>query len=301
MGDFIAVDVETANADISSICSFGLVHFRDGVVYRNLSTLVNPEDDFEPVNISVHRIKAEDVVGAPTIKELYPVFLKHFGEGVTLVHHTHFDRSAFRKVAEKLGMPELACRWLDSARVTRHAWPQYSKKGYGLADVCYDFKIDFKHHDAAEDARACGLLLCKAMQDHDLTLDDWLKRADTPIGGSVDAAPREINFEGPLYGHVVVFTGTLSIPRSTAEKMAMDAGCKVASSVSKKTSLVVAGEQDIRVLNGHTRSAKHREVEDLIRSGHPIQIVGENDFRLLIGSSLSISERKHDARRSPHV
>ena len=284
MSDFIALDIETANADLCSICSIGLVHFRGGAVHQDLSTLVNPEDDFDPINISVHRIEPAHVAAAPTMKELYPVFLRHFGEGVTIAHHTHFDRSAFRKVAEKMGLPELNCRWIDTSRVVRRAWPQYSKRGYGLADVCYDFKIDFRHHDAAEDARAAGLLLCRAMEQHGLSLDDWVARADLPLAMEVTAEKRVINPEGPLFGHVVVFTGTLTIPRTTAEKMAMDAGCTIARSVTKKTTLVVVGEQDIRILNGHSRSSKHRQAEELIRLGQTIQIVGEYDFRRLVGA-----------------
>jgi hypothetical protein len=35
--DFIALDVETANADFGSICAIGLVHFRAGEVFKSLS------------------------------------------------------------------------------------------------------------------------------------------------------------------------------------------------------------------------------------------------------------------------
>lgn len=31
--DFVALDVETANADLASICAIGLVHFKAGEVH----------------------------------------------------------------------------------------------------------------------------------------------------------------------------------------------------------------------------------------------------------------------------
>ena len=65
--DFIALDVETANADFASICSIGLVHFREGHVFKSLTILVDPEDEFDPINISIHGITPEIVVGKPTI------------------------------------------------------------------------------------------------------------------------------------------------------------------------------------------------------------------------------------------
>ena len=64
--DFIALDVETANSDFSSICSIGLVHFRGGEVFKSLTILVDPEDDFSPANIAIHGIRPDDVAGKPT-------------------------------------------------------------------------------------------------------------------------------------------------------------------------------------------------------------------------------------------
>lgn len=63
--DFIALDVETANSDFSSICSIGLVHFRGGEVFKSLTILVDPEDDFSPANIAIHGIRPDDVAGKP--------------------------------------------------------------------------------------------------------------------------------------------------------------------------------------------------------------------------------------------
>jgi len=48
--------------------------------------------------------------------------------------------------------------------------------------------------------------------------------------------------EGPLAGQTIVLTGVLeSLTRGEAEKLVEDNGGKVSSSVSKKTSFVVAG------------------------------------------------------------
>ena len=47
---------------------------------------------------------------------------------------------------------------------------------------------------------------------------------------------------GPLAGQVVVFTGTLTVPRSAAQAAAAEAGATVAGGVTSKTTLLVAGE-----------------------------------------------------------
>ena len=47
---FNAIDVETANADRSSICQIGIVHVRDGRIQDTWKALINPEDWFDWFN-----------------------------------------------------------------------------------------------------------------------------------------------------------------------------------------------------------------------------------------------------------
>ena len=41
--EFVALDFETANADMSSICQIGLVYFKDGAIQKEWKTYINPE------------------------------------------------------------------------------------------------------------------------------------------------------------------------------------------------------------------------------------------------------------------
>ena len=93
----------------------------------------------------------------------------------------------------------------------------------------------------------------------------------------------EGNPDGPLHGEVVVFTGALSIRRSEAAQLAATAGCEVDPSVTKVTTLLVVGDQDIRRLAGHEKSSKHRKAEELISKGRTIRILIESDFKRLVG------------------
>jgi hypothetical protein len=38
-------------------CSIGLVHFRAGAIFKLLTVLVDPEDDFNPINVSRRPLK----------------------------------------------------------------------------------------------------------------------------------------------------------------------------------------------------------------------------------------------------
>jgi DNA polymerase-3 subunit epsilon len=286
--NFIAIDVETANADFASICSVGMVYFKDGVVERRLGFLIDPEDEFDPVNVSIHGIRPEDVIGAPNMRTAFPQITSALAT-TTVVHHTHFDRVAFSRAASKFGFPQPTCNWLDSARVARRAWQQFSRRGYGLANLAAAFGIEFKHHDATGDAYAAGMILLRAISETGVSLNDWLVRIEQPIcAGDGHHAhghhARAGNPFGPRSGEVIVFTGQLQVPRNKAAELAAQAGCEVADGVTKRTTILVVGDQDIRVLNGHAKSSKHRKAETLIQEGSSLRIVGESDFCRLVGS-----------------
>ncbi|MEO2015364.1 MAG: exonuclease domain-containing protein [Fuerstiella sp.] len=287
---FIALDVETANADLASICQIGIAIFADDGSVEQWESLVDPEDEFDSFNIRLHGIDESSVVDAPTFPSLAEAFVEMLSDTV-VVHHTHYDKAAIGQVFRKYDLEPPTVRWLDSARVVRRTWSQFSQRGYGLGPVTEHLGIEFKHHDAAEDARAAGEILLHAVRETGMSLDEWMVRVGKPIASRPSRAgeeshyvSREGNPEGPLFGEAVVFTGTLSMTRSEAADHASAAGCDVKGAVSKKTTLLVVGDQDIRKLSGHKKSTKHRKAEELILTGHPIRILCEADFLSIVSS-----------------
>ncbi len=273
-----------------------MVYFRNGNIVRNLSTLINPQDHFDAVNIGIHGITPEAVAKAPTIEAIYPQLSAALCPSI-VVHHTQFDRTAFHKVSMKHRLPDLTCRWLDSSSIARRAWPDCAQRGYGLADLGKKLNIVFKHHDATEDARAAGEVVLRAIADTGISLDQWLNLVTQPQKIKSDEheprVARTGNPDGPLKGEVIAFTGRLSIEREQAARLSSMAGCKVVDSVTKKTSLLVVGDQDIRVLNGHEKSTKQRRAEKLIAEGAQLRILSEGDFQLLLKHVVEVARLTH--------
>jgi DNA ligase (NAD+) len=75
--------------------------------------------------------------------------------------------------------------------------------------------------------------------------------------------------EGPLTGKTLVVTGTLTAPRTDVQKRIEAAGGKVAGSVSKKTSYLVAGED--------TGKAKLEAAQK-----HGVQVITEQELQQLL-------------------
>jgi len=275
--DFIAIDVETANADMASICQVGLAKYESSVLCDEWKTYIDPEDYFEGINISIHGIDSSVVKGSPTFPEVKETIGSYFRDSV-VVCHTHFDRVAISQAATRYGLNLPECTWLDSAKVARRTWKECAWKGYGLYNVCKLFGYEFRHHDALEDAKAAAQILLAATNITGHTLDDWLTRVRQPI----EPTSREGNQEGAFYGEVIVFTGALEIPRREAAKLAASIGCQVIPNVTKKTTMLVVGDQDLKKLAGHEKSSKHRKAEELIEEGIPMRILKESDFKELV-------------------
>ncbi|MDM7457955.1 MAG: exonuclease domain-containing protein [Paracoccus sp. (in: a-proteobacteria)] len=299
---FVAVDVETANADMASICSIGAAVFENGVLVDEWYSLIDPQDYFDRVNVSIHGITEGDVRGAPTFKEATAEIERRLADQI-VVTHTHFDRVAMCQAASRCSVPALRCTWLDSARVVRRTWAECARSGYGLSAVCKRIGYTFDHHNALEDAKASGHVLLAAMRDSGLDLDAVLRRVLQPIdpsasgsaasikrvrnaaSGSAASIKRVGNAGGEFAGEVIVFTGALEIPRREAADLAASVGFEVGASVTKKTTLLVVGDIDVQRLAGHEKSSKHRKAEELAAAGSPIRIIRETDFKQLVESA----------------
>jgi len=248
-------------------------------------TLVDPEDYFDDVNISIHGIEPHMVKGQPTLPEISDR-IRAALDGTLTVCHTHFDRVALSRAYGRYNLSPLATSWLDSARVVRRTWKDLAWKGYGLASVCSKIGYEFRHHDALEDAKAAGFVLLAALRESQQDLEHWQLRVNKPIDlerSSYGAAiHRDGNPEGDLYGEIIVFTGALALPRSHAADLAASVGCQVGVGVTKKTTILVVGDQDVLKLAGHEKSAKHRKAEHLAAEGIRIRIIRESDFETLV-------------------
>jgi DNA polymerase-3 subunit epsilon len=270
--DFVAVDVETANPDPRSICQIGIAGFHQGKLIERWQSLVDPRDRFDAGNVAVHGIRAGAVRGSPTFGKIYHELQKRFA-GRIVASHTPFDRRAICGAAEAMGLPHPECRWLDTAKVVRRTWPEFSKKGYGLANLTRAFGIAFQHHDALEDARAAGEILVRAIHESGRSAEEWLQETTQAASRPAKLAA---NPAGALFGEVVVFCKSLTRPRREAARLAADAGCEVISKLTSSATLLVIEERALR--DPADRNALLRRAREMIRQGQRLGIVGEEEF-----------------------
>jgi len=267
---------------MDSVCQIGLVRYEDGIITDEWSSYVDPQDYFSPTNISIHGISEDTVKGSPHFSSISEILNSKL-EGQIVVSHSHFDRIALTRTYQKYSIASPACVWLDSAKVARRALKEFGTNGFGLKSLASALGFSFTHHDALEDAKAAAIVIEAARKKLGFSISELLDYTQKPISyQKSDRHELEPNPEGSLFGEVIVFTGALTVPRKEAEAMSSNAGCEVLGSVTKKTTIIVVGDQDITKLGGNDKSSKHRKAEELIQNGQPIRILGESDFIRLL-------------------
>lgn len=281
--NYIVVDVETANPDYSSICQIGIVGVVDGAVASKQCFLINPETYFDAVNTSIHGIDEEMVAKSPSFDVVFKSLSDTLANHI-IVHHGPFDRIAITRAQERYGINEGNLRFLDNQAVVRRVWEDVAKKGYGLSNLAERIGYDFKHHNALEDALATQAIFEIALADSGKKIEEWLVDSKKPITGKLATKfTGGGNPDGLYFGERIVFTGTLSVPRAEAAKLAQSAGFEVANSVTKDTDILVVGVVDeYKLSGGYKKSSKQRTAEKLLAEGYPINIVFEDNFWDLI-------------------
>lgn len=317
---FTAIDFETANSQRGSVCAVGLAKVVSGEIVERASWLIKPPsglDHFEPRNVGIHGIRAQDVVTALDWEESLASIFRFAAGGRFVAYNARFDASVMRAATEVTGIDlpqhefycalELAQGHLDLPR-------------HRLNDVADHLDLPpFDHHEAGADAIACAsvVLAIARMRQLESVAEMWAaplgakgaKRSASsktpPVDGQINyTTERSLRLadlpqpnasadpQHPFFGHTFCFTGELqSLSRLDAMAAVADCGATNRQGVTKKTTYVVIGRSDAAhsaSVGDLGNSGKERKALDYIALGQQITVLGERQFvRLLRGAKVN--------------
>lgn len=301
--DFVAIDFETANSLRTSACSVGIVVVRNGEITEEVQTLINPLSEFNYYNTKIHGITDYMVQDAPTFQEFWPQLKPYIDQQTIIAHNASFDIGVLKESVKRCYEEQPHFEYACSYRIAKKVWPNlYNHK---LSTVANYLSIQFKHHDALEDARAAALITIEAMKNtrtnsvkemsllHKIKVNNSIETKKAParvkkskedivlpfiVSDNIEKNPRH-----PFYGANIVFTGKMdSMTRSNAAKYAAGRGATCKGAVDIDTNFLVVGDQALMKYVEGVKSSKMQKAEDLIRKGIPLEIVGEQDFLRLV-------------------
>lgn len=182
MKNFIAIDFETANRNRYSVCSVGMVFVVDNKIVDSVYSLIDPEEPFDRMNISVHGIRMSDVEGAPTFQSFYESIQHRLKDQMIIAHNLAFDGYVLRDSLNRYNVIPVHSKLLCSYQLSRRLIT--GKSSYSLQSVCDHYGIDIiNHHHALSDAQACAEIMIKLSNEFDLyDLDSIFAKTNIKAG-----------------------------------------------------------------------------------------------------------------------
>lgn len=152
---YAALDFETMEFWRASVCSLSCVIFEDGKIVDEYYTLVKPPTRLEEWHcVKVHGIHYSDVKDAPTFPEVWEKVDRMIGDSPIVAHNAGFEKSCINACSEEFGTNS-DYEYIDTLKLCRKHLK--SLKDHKLDTVCRKLKVTLRnHHNALDDARACG-------------------------------------------------------------------------------------------------------------------------------------------------
>lgn len=162
MGEFTAIDFETATYGGESACAVGLVRVAGTrIVERAYFKIRPPEREFRFTHI--HGLTWNDVEHEPDFAGLWPR-MERFFTGVDFIaaHNAPFDAGVLAACCARHELPYPAAPFICTVQLARRLWRLRPTK---LPDVCRYLAIPLRHHEADSDSEACARIVIAAIQD----------------------------------------------------------------------------------------------------------------------------------------
>lgn len=154
--DFAAIDFETANENMTSVCSVGIVVVRNAIIIDRFYSLIQPEPNYYCYgNTNIHGLTAADTNNAKVFSEVWKEIEPLITNLPLVAHNKRFDESCLKAafLTYQMDYPDYIfyCTLAASRLQLKHL-PNYQL--HTVAQDCGYILTD--HHNALADAEACA-------------------------------------------------------------------------------------------------------------------------------------------------
>lgn len=162
MKDFAAIDFETANSCRTSVCSVGIVIYRNGVKVDEFYSLIKPEPEYYNYHCTqVHGLTADDTANAPIFPDVWKLVEPKIAGLPLVAHNKAFDESCLKAVFKCYQMDYPDYPFYCTLIKSRQVWPEGHHNLDIIAEKCGYYLEN--HHHALADAEACAAIAEKIL------------------------------------------------------------------------------------------------------------------------------------------
>lgn len=155
------IDFETANHRPGSACQLGIAVVESWRIVAEHQWLIRPQRMvFSKRCVEVHGITPRDVMDSPTWDQIWGDVQQILDGSIVAAHNAGFDARVLGSTCAAYDIAfspwELQCTRL----IAKKTWPTF--RSHALANLAENLRIEFRHHDALEDARAAATVLIQS-------------------------------------------------------------------------------------------------------------------------------------------
>ena len=160
---YAAIDFETAYWGPGSACSLGISVSDGHEITDEWYRLIKPyRMNFDPACVQVNGIYPDDVENEPAFPAFWQEVAQRLEGSIVFAHNARFDMGVLASVLDVYDLPDIHFLYGDTVAVSRMLWKELPN--HKLATVAGSLGYDFRHHQALDDARACEMIVRKAVE-----------------------------------------------------------------------------------------------------------------------------------------
>lgn len=159
---YITIDFETANQNLDSACSIGMVIVDDDKVDIR-KYLINPNQPFAYSNTLIHGITYEDVKDYPTFKEVWEKIKNEFTNSIVYAHNAPFDMSVLKACINRFNLELPSFKYGCTLQIARRLWKD-ELVNFRLSTISNFLELKHNHHNALSDALVCVEIINRGMR-----------------------------------------------------------------------------------------------------------------------------------------
>lgn len=300
--DYVVIDVETTGLDqrLDDIIEIAAIKVKEGRAIESFESLIKPNyhsyycegvgnkkacyvDGFIT---ELTGITNEMLSNAPYPKDILPKFVDFIEGHILLGHNVNFDINfLYDTLMDKLNYT-LSNDFVDLMRLARKIYPDF--ENHKLATVARNLNIDTSNsHRALPDCNItheCYSALCDHVHKNDIDIKSLWCNSNKKLNlQDLESNTTQHNIEHLLYDKYCTFTGKLErMDRKAAAQLVVNIGGHCLNSITRQTNYLILGNMDYVSNIKDGKSSKLKKAEQLILSGHDLQILSENVFYDLI-------------------
>ena len=285
--DYVLIDIETTglSTEWDEIIEIAGIKFKNNTPIDTFQSLVRPSEEIDEFIEELTGITNSELEKADNIDIVLPKFKEFISSYVLIGHNINFDINFLYDAFYKNIGYEMQNDYIDTLRIARKTLPELEH--HRLDDLISHYSIPARDfHRALGDCKKTSAVFDNLKKEIASKFDstEEFKQSFKRLSKRLDlskivAESAVISEDSPIYGKVCVFTGTLEkMTRKEAAQIVVNMGGINANTVTKKTNLLILGNNDYCKSIKDGKSNKQKKAEELILKGQDLIIIPENEF-----------------------